>query len=144
MNSDIDEIIDSLNETTKELNTVSSKDLIEKKQEIDASDTDELSNTLVNMVFDDRKKSDEIFDLFYTNLASDNDRTTASKEALARALELKIEASKNIIELLKIKTKADEQGAKVGIFFGGVSPKKAGLDINEIRNAASQTDNNKI
>ena len=139
MSDEIDKIIDEIDFEAD--NEVSSQDLVPKEStELDVTDQDEISKELVNMVSGDREKADEIFDLFYSNLAEGNDRSTASKEALTRALELKIEASKNIIELLKVKARAEEQGSKVGIFFTGTPAKKAGLDVDEIRIAASQRD----
>ncbi|MHA1988996.1 MAG: hypothetical protein ACW98D_20440 [Promethearchaeota archaeon] len=144
-NDEIDKILDEVTlPGIEDDNIVSSQDLVPaEKKKLDVTDQDEIAENLVEMVMDDRKKADEIFDLFYGNLASDTDRTTASKEGLTKSVELKIEASKNIIELLKVKTRAEEQGTKVGVFFGGVSPKKVGLDVDDIRSAAAQRDDNK-
>lgn len=140
MNDEIDEILNGI-ELEEEDNIVSPQDLVsQEERKLDVTDPDEIADKLVTMVNGDREKADQVFDLFYGNLALNQDNTTASKEALTKSLELKIEASKNIIELLKIKAKADEQGTKVGVFFGGVPAKKAGFDVSEIRNAASQRD----
>ena len=147
MNDEIDEIDDIINQIELEEidendNLVSSKDLIsQEEKKLDVTDPDEIAENLVKMVMDDRKQADQVFDLFYGNLALNQDHTTASKEGLTKSVELKIEASKNIIELLKIKVKAEEQGTKVGVFFGGIDAKKAGFDVSEIRDAASQRDN---
>jgi len=137
----IDEAINSLDDILdfeqEEKVIISQAELTPVKNELDVTDVDSISEELVNMVKGDRTKADEIFDLFYVNLAQDKDRSTASKEALTKALELKIEASKNIIELLKIKAKVDE-GGKLGLFFGTVPAKKAGFDMDEIREASKK------
>lgn len=128
----IDKILDEVAESEIEVKKPSS--VVEKDKNIDVEEINSIAEGLVDMVKDDRKKCDEIFDLFYTNLAQDTDRSQASKEAIARALELKIEASKNLIELLKVKTKFSEGGNKLGLFFGGsVSAEKAGIDLRKIK-----------
>ena len=138
--SDIDKAISEI-ELEEIDNTVSSTDLVpEETKELDVTDQDEISKELVEMVQGDREKADQIFDLFYSNLALNQDHTTASKEALTKSLELKIEASKNIIELLKVKAKVEERGNNVGVFFGATPAKKAGFDVSEIRLAADQRD----
>lgn len=136
----IDEAIESLEDIDleEEKNIVSKNDLELTKKELDVTDPDSISEELVDMVKGDREKADQIFDLFFSNLALDKDRTTASKEALTKALELKIEASKNIIELLKIKSKTEENGGKIGLFFGTMPAKKAGFDMDEIREVSKE------
>lgn len=137
MKNEIEELIEEMNkdEDEKEEKSIVVPTPIGKEL-IDVEEVDSIANGLVDMVKDDRTKADKIFDLFYGNLGLGQDRSTASKEAITKALELKIEASKNIIELLKIKTKTGD-GTNVGLFFGGsVSPKKAGIDMDEIRNVS--------
>jgi len=138
--SDIDKAISEI-ELEEIDNTVSSSDLVpEENKALDVTDQDEISKELVDMVQGDREKADQIFDLFYASLAMNQDHTTASKEALTKSLELKIEASKNIIELLKVKARAEERGGNVGIFLGATPAKKAGFDVNDIRLAADLRD----
>jgi ATP-dependent Lon protease len=130
MSDSIDKVLQEL-----DIDTETKEVTITQQKEIEAvAEVDELTQELLTMVKDDRSKSDEIFDLFYTNLAADKDHSQASKETLARALELKIEASKNIIELLKIKARLSEgTGNKVGIVFGSTPAKKVGIDLDNIR-----------
>jgi hypothetical protein len=136
--SEIDDIIDQIDLEEIDDNAVSSQDLVPVEDNaLDVTDPDEISKELVDMVQGDREKADQIFDLFYGNLALNQDNTTASKEALTKSLELKIEASKNIIELLKVKAKAEERGSNVGIFLGQPA-KKAGYDMDDIRVEASK------
>ena len=115
------------------------KNMIQKEEELpDISDNEAISLELIKMVKDDRKKADEIFELFYSNLGLGTDRSQASKEAITKALELKIEASKNIIELLKIKSKSQDN-SKVNLFVNTIPPKKTGIDLNKIKNERKRT-----
>jgi len=134
MSDDIDQILNDIAkvevveekvEETKEI------EVREKNEIINASDTAELEQELVRQTVDDRAKADQIFDLFYADLGFHTDRSQASKEAITRALELKIQASKNIIDLLKLKK---ETSSKMGVFVNTVSPEKAGIDIRNIQN----------
>ncbi len=102
-----------------------------EKKEIDVTDTSEIEEELIKQTTDDRKKADQIFEMFYTDLGLKTDRSQASKEALTKSLELKISASRNLIDLLKIKKEASN---KLGVFVNTVSSKKAGIDIRNIEN----------
>jgi hypothetical protein len=131
----IDEMLDEMDEKEKMPVVIDDKELAKKRKdlELDVEDINSIAEGLVKMTQDDRKKADKIFELFFTNLGLDKDRTEASKEAITRALELKIEASKNLIELLKIRTKADEMKTNIGIMFNSMPGKKAGIDLSAIR-----------
>jgi hypothetical protein len=114
---------------------VEDKELVKRKKELelDVEDINSIAENLVKMTMMDRQKADKIFEMFFTALGLDKDRSEASKEALTRALELKIEASKNLIELLKIKTKANEMKTNIGLVFNTMPGKKAGIDLSNIR-----------
>lgn len=119
----IENSIESIKDKTREV--------IEKpKLEIDIMDEIEVSNKMLEMIENDRDKADKIFDLFYKDLELQKDRTTSSKEGLARALELKIEASKNLLELIKAKQKSKEVRNGVGIILNTISDKKMGINIS--------------
>lgn len=121
----IDKILNELdtNEDTKEVATK------QKSEIVDASDINEVEQELIKQTLEDRKMADKIFNLFFPDLGFKKDRSQASKEAINKALELKIAASRNIIELLKIKKQTNNQ---LGIFVGTQSSKKAGIDIDTI------------
>lgn len=127
----IDEILDDLE--IKE--TPEGKEVIVKaKEELDVEDDTALAEELIVTVKDDRSMADKIFNLFYPDLSMGTDKTTASKEALTRALELKIQAAGNIIELLKLRQKNRDAKNAVGVFIGQtISPKKAGINIQNIQ-----------
>jgi len=101
-----------------------------KTTELDVADNHELAKELVNLTHEDRKMADKLFELFYPEIMSGQDRSQASKEALSRALELKIDAGKNIIELLKIMKKEEKPTNTIGLFF---NEKKAGISIESIK-----------
>jgi len=139
LDDELDAIINSMSEDEKkeETNVVTKEDVLPPaKVKLDSTDTDAMSDELINMVKDDRDKADQVFNLFYGNIAQNTDHSQASKEGLNKALELKIDASRNIIELLKIKSKAKETGNTIGVMFGAISPKKAGFDMEDITEAS--------
>jgi len=123
-----------LDQASTELRSLESK----PKQEVvkvDANDEESVSEHLVDMVNKDREKADQLFSLFYGDLAIGKDHSQASKEAVMRALELKIEASKNIIELLKIKAKkSDTSKTANGVMINVMSEKKFGVDLQNVFN----------
>ena len=129
----IDKMLEELSESS--LDKTEDKELIKKKKELelDVEDINSIAENLVKMTMMDRQKADKIFEMFFTALGMDKDRSEASKEALTRALELKIEASKNLIELLKIKTKANEMKTNIGLVFNTMPGKKAGINLDSIR-----------
>jgi hypothetical protein len=133
MNDLIDDMLKEMEDKVPE--TSSNKEIakVKKDLELDVEDINSIAEGLVKMTSDDRKKADKIFEMFFTNLGLEKDKSQASKEALTRALELKIEASKNLIELLKIKTKANEMKTQIGIAFNTVPGKRHGIDLGNIR-----------
>ena len=133
MSDELENIIDKISDSIVKVEQVDDKKSLVKaeKKEIDATDTSEIEEELIKQTTDDRKKADQIFEMFYTDLGLRTDRSQASKEALTKSLELKISASRNLIDLLKIKKEASN---KLGVFVNTVSSKKAGIDIRNIEN----------
>jgi len=133
MSDELENIIDKISDSIVEVEQVDDKKSLVKaeEKEIDVTDTSEIEEELIKQTTDDRKKADQIFEMFYTDLGLRTDRSQASKEALTKSLELKISASRNLIDLLKIKKEASN---KLGVFVNTVSSKKAGIDIRNIEN----------
>ena len=131
---DEDEEIEENQEKSKSVEAPSKKSKLEEKKDNlpDASEEEELMQEVVNMAVEDRKKADDLYNVFVPDVSTGRDRSQASKETMAKAVELKISSAKNIIELLKLK-KNDAKNS-VGVFFGGetMSGKKAGIDIRNI------------
>ena len=121
---------DKLSEPDKEIVKQKLKDVI------DVEDDTALAEELIRTVKDDRSMADKIFQLFYPEISIGKDKSTASKEALTKALELKISAANNIIELLKLRSKNRDAKAQVGVFIGNqISEKKAGFSLDDISDA---------
>jgi GH24 family phage-related lysozyme (muramidase) len=135
----IDEIISEIGISEED---IENKEIAElDKNELDVDDETAIATELLKTVNDDRAMADKIFQLFYPEIGSGADKSQASKEALTKALELKIEAAKNIIELLKVKQKAKQSKASLGFFFGDtVSPKKAGINLGSLVNEFDDED----
>jgi len=121
---------DKLSEPQKEVVKAKLKNII------DVEDDTALAEELIRTVKDDRSMADKIFQLFYPEISMGKDKSTASKEALTKALELKISAANNIIELLKLRSKNREAKNQIGVFVGNqISEKKAGFSFSDINEA---------
>ena len=131
---DVEDEIEETKENDKKSPSVvsSSKEVQnEENNSPDATEEDELMQSVVNMVMQDREKADHLYNTFAPEVAMGRDRSQASKEAMSKAIELKISSAKNIIDLLKLKK--NDKGNNVGVFFGEtMSGKKAGINIKNI------------
>jgi len=101
-----------------------------EKLDLDVSNKEELAEELISITREDRKMADKLFELFYPEIMSGQDRSQASKEALSKALELKIAAGRNIIDLLKVMKQEEKVSSAIGVFF---NEKKAGISIDSIK-----------
>jgi hypothetical protein len=126
----LDDILDSIKEDEKEIVTIGNEKEITTKK--DLIDDDQFLEVILEMTLDDRKLADKYYDTFSDEVANGMDRSQASKEAMGKALELKINSAKNIIDAKKAVEKNKNPGGGVGIFFGGQGPKKAGIDVNNL------------
>ena len=96
-NNIIDEMIDDLDVIKKGTDEKNLPEVQKAKEiQLDVEDINAVAETLVKMVQEDRTKADEIFRMFFTDIGFGKDKSEASKEALTRALELKIEASNSL------------------------------------------------
>jgi hypothetical protein len=135
----IDKMLTELDEKNLSKNDKKVLEKTRKDLAVDVQDIDNIAENLVTMTTSDREKADKIFEMFFTSIGLDKDHSQASKEALTKALELKIEASKNLIELLKIKTKAQEMKTNIGFVINSVPGKKAGLSIDSMRKGSKNS-----
>jgi len=135
----IDDIINEIdveetdeNEKKSEVVVAPSKEVKNSEKNLpDATEDEELMQSVVQMVMEDREKADHLYNTFAPEVAMGRDRSQASKEAMSKAIELKISSAKNIKDLLKLKK--NEKGNNVGVFFGEtMSGKKAGINIKNI------------
>ena len=126
----IEQVYDDLEK--KELEVVK-----EQCKEIDVMEDEDVMKQILIMTQNDRKMADDLYKVFEQNVKLGMDRSEASKETMAKALELKILASKNLIEMMKVKnSKKDSGNVNIGIFTpdSAMSPKKANIDIQIIKN----------
>ena len=89
----------------------------------------EIAADVIKAVQDDRDKGDEMYDFFRDQIDIDGDKNPATREAMARALELKMKGTDQKIELLKIKAKLinpQKDGANININLGSYDDKKGG------------------
>lgn len=127
MAKDIEELLADLeNVTVKEDKSLE----VKKPMDLDVTDKEELAEELIKVTREDRAMADKLFELFYPEIMSGMDRSQASKEAMTKALELKIMAGRNIIDLLKIMKTEEKVNNAIGVF---INEKKAGIDLNFIK-----------
>lgn len=136
---DIDDLIRELqNDTGEDAETDNDVPSVEKSGEVakidskdvDVTENEEVMKAVFEMTLEDRKKADDAYEIFAPEVAKGTDRSTASKEAMMRAIELKIASAKNIIDMMKLNKK---DGPSVGVFMGDLmGEKKAGISLKNI------------
>lgn len=98
--------------------------------------TENLAEIVIKKVDSNDAVAKEIYDLFYGELALGRDRSSSSKEALLRSLELKVESSKALVELAKALAKKDQSNANnVGVFVNTKSGDDFGINIKNIQDS---------
>lgn len=132
---------DAIDELLEEFDAPEEKKEVVKKgiTDIDVSDKEELAEELIVLTREDREMADKLFNLFYPEISRGQDRSQASKEALSKALELKINAGRNIIDLMKIMKQEEKTNNSIGVFFSG---KKTGINLQDIKD--NYQDSNKV
>jgi len=114
MNETIDALIDEIEISQKDLEIVAEKEraLI---QEEDKASLPIIAKEIFNKIDKNDKIAEEIYKLFYDNLAFGKDHSDASKDALLRSLEARIESSKILAELAKAVAKKENGKVAVGV-----------------------------
>ena len=100
--------------------TDENKDLVvaeENPMDLALKQMNEVSQVVVDNIKDDRDKSDELYDFMKDEIDINNDKNPATREAMSKAMELKMKGTDQMIELLKVKAKL-------------INPQKAGVSIN--------------
>jgi hypothetical protein len=69
---------------------------------------DSVAQNIVQYSEDDRRKADSLFD-YYQELIEGGDKKGETREALAKALELRENSVNNLVEILKLKTRLLEK-----------------------------------
>lgn len=99
-----------------------------------------IAQDVINSVTEDRDRADELYDFMRDAIDIDGDKNPATREAMAKALDLKMKGTDQKIELLKIKAKLinpQKDGFNVNINLGNYDEKKGG-NTNEMIDIAEK------
>lgn len=132
---DIDNILSELGEEEKEVQPTSKNlptQIPFNGMLVDVEDDNALTTMILTSALEDKKKADDLFDIFETNISMSRDRSDSSKEALTKAVEIRVQATTNLVKILDVRSKSKQSSGNNFINFQ-VSPKKAGIDINNIK-----------
>lgn len=101
---------------------------------------DQVAKQVIIQIDSDRDKSDELYDFMRDQVDIDGDRNPATRDAMAKAMELKMKGTDQMIELLKIKAKLinpNKSGLNVNINLGEYDTRKGG-DTNDLISVAEK------
>jgi hypothetical protein len=130
---------DNYMEESKDLVASKEHSLIEvQKQQIEQMNS--IAQDVVNSVAEDRDRADELYDFMRDQIDIDGDKNPATREAMAKALDLKMKGTDQKIELLKIKAKLinpQKDGFNVNINLGNYDEKK-GSNTNSMIDIAEK------
>lgn len=99
---------------------------------IDLDDENALSNRIVQNSLNVIDKAKLVFDNFSADVFHGADKSTSSKEALLKSLDVQNAANKNMIDLAKVLS-AKSGGTGTNILINTVSEKQAGISLNNIK-----------
>ncbi len=124
-------------EDIKDLQTTEDKDLIaaeENPMDIAVKQMNEVSQVVVENIKDDRDKSDELYDFMKDEIDINGDKNPATREAMGKAMELKMKGTDQMIELLKVKAKLinPSKGISINIGMGKFDDNKGGSTLEMI------------
>jgi ferritin len=115
-------------------------DFVEDKEEetsldtVDLDDENALSNRIVQNSLGVIDKAKLVFDNFSADVFHGADKSTSSKEALLKSLDVQNAANKNMIDLAKVlSSKGDKNGTN--ILINTVSEKQAGISLSNIKDS---------
>ena len=137
---DIDKALSFIDNQTKDVTEVKeeSKEISIPESSDDYSIDDLIGVTLKS--FDDiQKKSDEIYDCFYANVATRQDRSDVSKQMLVESQRLKNESIQNLVALANAKAKLIaaknkiEHQANTGIVINTSSADQVGINLENLK-----------
>ncbi len=95
---------------------------------------DSLAKSILMYSEDDRRKADDLY-LYYQELITNGDSKGETRVALAKALELKEDSVKNLIDIMKLRTRLIEKKMTLEIkkIVSDVEAHSSrGIDTNEI------------
>lgn len=100
--------------------------LVVQSQEL--QQMDQIASTVIERVSEDREKADEAYDFMRDQIDIEGDRNPSTRDAMLKAVELKIMTTDQMIELLKIKAKMinPNKGNNININLGDYDSQKGG------------------
>lgn len=99
-------------------------------------DIDDLTAGVLKSVDDVNKKTDEVYDMFYTPIALGKDRSDVSKQSLMDSIRLKNEAMANVTAIINAKAKLvaaqNQQANKMGVIIQAQSGADVGINLDNL------------
>ena len=141
-NIDIDAIMADLESDTTEIEPIANivAEIEEEAAEVPAvKDEDsidlevegELSQRIVKNSLNVINAAKSVYTSFSDDVFKGNDRSTSSKEAMLRALDVQNSANKNMIDLAKVLANKDKNGTN--ILINAISEKRAGVNFSNMK-----------
>lgn len=92
-----------------------------------------LAKQVIGNIDTDREKADELYDFMKDRIDIESDSSGGTREAMAKAVELQMKGTDQLINLLKIKAKLinPNKGTNININLGEYDDKK-GSDTNQM------------
>lgn len=134
-----------MNNESRDLESQKNNEIQQKNPHQEAIEQmNEVAKEVVSNIHKDRDQSDELYDFMKDRIDIENDQSDGTKSAMAKALELKMKGSDQLIDLLKIKAKMinPNKGTNININLGDYDEKKGTdttnmIDIVERLNSSS-------
>ena len=129
----LDRILEDIE--NKKVVSTKKKEAIKDLKTRDPTSLKDVSDEILERINDTDGFLDEIYKLFYGPLSRGQDFSEASKEALVRSIELKIESTKILADLARSLAKKDagnQSSQNVGVFIGTSPGEKFGINLNNI------------
>lgn len=127
------------------LSLIDGGQVVEKKEVLPAEktvkpaerfDIDDLTAGVLKSVDDVNKKTDEVYDMFYTPIALGKDRSDVSKQSLMDSIRLKNEAMANVTAIINAKAKLvaaqNQQANKMGVIIQAQSGADVGINLDNL------------
>src|SRR5574344_2432172 len=132
----IDDAISLIDEKNNEVSAVKNEIKEVSKQQAKEISIDDLTNKVLESVMDVNKKTDEVYDMFFTPISIGKDRSDVSKQSLMDSIRLKNESMQNIASVINAKAKLiaaqNQQSAKVGIMIQSKSGEDVGINLENL------------
>ena len=147
---DADEIDNAIKIIENEIDAVKKQEIAEKQKDLPSQEVqnqeeknsiDSLITKALKYVDNVNSQADDIYQLFYTPLATRQDRSDASKVAIVESLRVKNENINAITNLVNAKAKLEalkekqQQQMNGGIFVNAVPGSEVGINIANLRAA---------